>query len=142
MSDYLSGEWLGLVADHVDPPPLQKPDGMKITPHDYLLKDAAQMLHGIQSQFKGCLNGDHMSMGKTLEATLVMHHLLDKPGFSLVVCPASLLDNWEDSIAGYYHEVCPLSIFANVPQLTTNKDALHMFSDSTTVISLHTISTP
>ncbi|MGQ0840980.1 DEAD/DEAH box helicase [Actinokineospora sp.] len=100
--------WLGeLVARTVDPDggpeEVGQPDALAATLRDYQQR-GVRWLHRMTSLgFGGCL-ADDMGLGKTI--MLIALHLrraLDPAtsGPTLVVCPASLLGNWEHEIARF-----------------------------------------
>lgn len=78
---------------------------MPVAPHDYQLKGAAQIEYMCKGPFRGCLVGDPMGLGKTLQAILSMMPIRDDPGLILVVCPASLCKQWVQSIHGAFSDV-------------------------------------
>lgn len=85
---------------------------MTLVPHPWQLKGAAQGLLCCESMFKGFLLGDGMGVGKTLTAILMMHALKDKPGMSLVVCPAGVCHKWAATIDNSWR---PVSLDSNFP---------------------------
>ncbi|MGY1439677.1 DEAD/DEAH box helicase [Streptomyces reniochalinae] len=81
-------------------PPLPPPAGLHATLRDYQLR-GLDWLHRMTSLGLGGCLADDMGLGKTL--TLIALHLrrqesLDTAGPTLVVCPASLLGNWQREI--------------------------------------------
>jgi superfamily II DNA or RNA helicase len=58
-----------------------------------------------------------MGLGKTLCAIMAMRIVKDDPGFSMVVAPKVLCQQWVDQIEGAFEEVIPQSE-NRVPRLT------------------------
>ncbi|WP_329202108.1 MULTISPECIES: DEAD/DEAH box helicase [unclassified Streptomyces] len=79
-----------------DPAPLPQPAGLKATLRDYQARGLA-WLDLMTSLGLGACLADDMGLGKTV--TLIALHLhRDRPEPTLVVCPASLLGNWQREI--------------------------------------------
>ena len=78
------------------------PEHMVIVPHNYQLKGAAQLNYLCSSPAKGALLGDYMGLGKTLQAVLCMYLQRHEMGLSLVLCPASLCQQWINCIEGAF----------------------------------------
>jgi superfamily II DNA or RNA helicase len=77
-------------------PPAAQPDGLHATLRDYQLRGLAWLDLMTSLGLGGCL-ADDMGLGKTI--TLIALHLhRDHPAPTLVVCPASLLGNWQREI--------------------------------------------
>jgi SNF2 family DNA or RNA helicase len=79
---------------------------MAIIPHDYQLKGAAQAHALCDSPFRGILIGHAMGVGKTMIAILAMWLRRHEPGMSLAICPASLCEQWVETIEHTWKEVC------------------------------------
>lgn len=62
--------------------------GFKLTPRDYQLYGVASMLN-----FKSCINGDAMGLGKTGQSIMSIEMANLKP--ALIITPASLKYNWQ-----------------------------------------------
>ncbi|MFJ8676651.1 DEAD/DEAH box helicase [Streptomyces sp. NPDC093589] len=76
--------------------PLPQPPGLRATLRDYQLRGMAWLDTMISVGLGGCL-ADDMGLGKTI--TVIALHLYRKPTAPvLVVCPASLLGNWQREI--------------------------------------------
>ncbi|MCJ1680223.1 DEAD/DEAH box helicase [Streptomyces sp. APSN-46.1] len=76
--------------------PLPPPAGLKATLRDYQARGLAWLDLMTSLGLGGCL-ADDMGLGKTV--TLIALHLhRDRPEPTLVVCPASLLGNWQREI--------------------------------------------
>ncbi|MFE2140556.1 SNF2-related protein [Streptomyces sp. NPDC059456] len=76
--------------------PLPQPAGLKATLRDYQARGLAWLDLMTSLGLGGCL-ADDMGLGKTV--TLIALHLhRDRPEPTLVVCPASLLGNWQREI--------------------------------------------
>jgi superfamily II DNA or RNA helicase len=79
-------------------PPLDQPDDLATTLRDYQ-RHGFSWLDTVTSLGLGACLADDMGLGKTV--TLIALHLRRaalRPGPTLVVCPASLLGNWEDEV--------------------------------------------
>ncbi|MFE0381044.1 DEAD/DEAH box helicase [Streptomyces inhibens] len=76
--------------------PLPQPSGLRATLRDYQLRGMAWLDTMTSLGLGGCL-ADDMGLGKTI--TVIALHLHQRPGAPvLVVCPASLLGNWQREI--------------------------------------------
>ncbi|MFI0709213.1 DEAD/DEAH box helicase [Streptomyces inhibens] len=76
--------------------PLPQPPGLRATLRDYQLRGMAWLDTMTSLGLGGCL-ADDMGLGKTI--TVIALHLHQRPGAPvLVVCPASLLGNWQREI--------------------------------------------
>jgi SNF2 family DNA or RNA helicase len=72
-------------------------DSLKKTLRPYQTTGVAWLLHLFRNQLGGIL-ADEMGLGKTLQALAFLSTLRQEQGFStvsLVVCPATLLENWK-----------------------------------------------
>ena len=72
-------------------------DSLKNTLRPYQTTGVAWLLHLFRNQLGGIL-ADEMGLGKTLQALAFLSALRQERGFStvsLVVCPATLLENWK-----------------------------------------------
>lgn len=82
--------------------------GLNAKPYPYQ-RDGISFLRFVASQEVGCILADEMGLGKTLQ---VIGLLLDEAtagrGPSLVVCPATLLENWRREIAQFAPELTVL----------------------------------
>ncbi|MBU7600780.1 DEAD/DEAH box helicase [Streptomyces sp. P38-E01] len=82
-------------------PPVPQPDLLRASLRDYQLR-GLNWLHQLTSWGLGCCLADDMGLGKTI--TLIAFHLHRQSladgaaGPTLVVCPASLLGNWQREI--------------------------------------------
>nr|WP_234426965.1 DEAD/DEAH box helicase [Streptomyces niger] len=79
-----------------DAAPLEKPAGLQATLRDYQLRGLAWLDRMTTLGLGGCL-ADDMGLGKTV-TTIALHLHRDHPDPTLVVCPASLLGNWQREI--------------------------------------------
>ncbi|MEG3626764.1 DEAD/DEAH box helicase [Streptomyces poriticola] len=81
------------------PHPAEPPPGLQATLRDYQLRGLAWLELMTSFGLGGCL-ADDMGLGKTV--TLIALHLKRaRPEPTLVVCPASLLGNWQREIARF-----------------------------------------
>ncbi|MFH8573564.1 DEAD/DEAH box helicase [Streptomyces sp. NPDC017993] len=86
--------------DRADTEPLRQPAALTATLRDYQLRGLG-WLHRMTSLGLGCCLADDMGLGKTI--TLISLHLhrqtdQDSAGPTLVVCPTSLMGNWQREI--------------------------------------------
>ncbi|MFD8939971.1 DEAD/DEAH box helicase [Streptomyces sp. NPDC059578] len=80
-------------------PPVEQPPGLRARLRDYQREGLAWLDLMTSLGLGGCL-ADDMGLGKTV--TLIALHLRrDRPEPTLVVCPASLLGNWQREIARF-----------------------------------------
>lgn len=68
------------------------------------------LLH-YRKKIGGAILADEMGLGKTIQAITyltLLNHLEDDPGPHLIVCPASLLENWERELKKWCPSFCVL----------------------------------
>jgi SNF2 family DNA or RNA helicase len=95
--------WLQELKERISAPPapLAPPDGLAATLRDYQLQGLGWLDRMTSLGLGACL-ADDMGLGKTI--TLIALHLHRRAlgaGGTLVVCPASLLGNWEREITRF-----------------------------------------
>ena len=99
--------WLEALRQRIATPdegtePIGQPAALRATLRDYQLRGLRWLDRMTSLGLGGCL-ADDMGLGKTI--TLIALHLHRDSGPTLVVCPASLLGNWEREIRRFAPEV-------------------------------------
>ncbi|MCM2390824.1 DEAD/DEAH box helicase [Streptomyces albipurpureus] len=83
--------------------PVPPPRGLVATLRDYQLRGLAWLDLMTSLGLGGCL-ADDMGLGKTV-TVIALHLHRDRPNPTLVVCPASLLGNWQREISRFAPDV-------------------------------------
>ncbi len=84
-----------------EPHELAEPDGLHATLRPYQRRGVAWMSEMVDLGLGGVL-ADDMGLGKTIQLIALHLHRLDRTeGPTLVVCPASLVGNWERELARF-----------------------------------------
>ncbi|WP_394361116.1 DEAD/DEAH box helicase [Amycolatopsis sp. SB7-3] len=98
--DVLTDGWLAALRERLlaPPEPQAPPRGLAATLRDYQMRGLQWLTAMTSIGLGGCL-ADDMGLGKTI--TLISLHLHRADGPTLVVCPASLLGNWEREITKF-----------------------------------------
>ncbi|MFI1012228.1 DEAD/DEAH box helicase [Streptomyces sp. NPDC020965] len=79
--------------------PIPAPPGLSATLRDYQLRGLAWLHLMTSLGLGGCL-ADDMGLGKTV-TVIALHLHRDRPDPTLVICPASLLGNWQREISRF-----------------------------------------
>ncbi len=97
------GGWLTTLRERLTaaPEPVTAPDGLHATLRDYQLRGVGWLQRMTGLGLGACL-ADDMGLGKTI--TLIALHLT-RTGPTLVVCPASLMGNWEREFGRFAPDV-------------------------------------
>ncbi|WP_410657610.1 DEAD/DEAH box helicase [Amycolatopsis sp. lyj-112] len=101
--DVLTDGWLTALRERLlaPPEPQAPPRGLAATLRDYQLRGLQWLTAMTSIGLGGCL-ADDMGLGKTITLiSLHLHRGETAPGPTLVVCPASLLGNWEREITRF-----------------------------------------
>jgi SNF2 family DNA or RNA helicase len=93
--------------------PVGLPEVQKVSLRDYQ-KDGVYWIHFLKKYGFGGILADEMGLGKTIQALTILEMERGK-GLSIVVCPKSLIYNWEAEIKKYY---------PNIKVLIVDKDSL------------------
>ncbi|HEY3562029.1 MAG TPA: DEAD/DEAH box helicase [Kribbella sp.] len=86
-------EMLARLRSAEEPAPLVEPVGLRATLRDYQRRGVAWMAQLANLGLGGCL-ADDMGLGKTIQV-IALHLQLKGRGPTVVVCPSTLLGNWE-----------------------------------------------
>ncbi|WP_059049814.1 DEAD/DEAH box helicase [Paenibacillus senegalimassiliensis] len=102
-SGMLSAFVSGSVVRHPDPRPV--PQGLRGTLRPYQER-GYQWLSAMRDLGFGALLADDMGLGKTIQViTVLLDRVNSSPGKSLIICPTSLLGNWQREIARFAPEL-------------------------------------
>ncbi|HWD77281.1 MAG TPA: DEAD/DEAH box helicase [Kribbella sp.] len=86
-----------------EPAPFAEPAGLRATLRDYQRRGVAWMAQLADLGLGGCL-ADDMGLGKTIQV-IALHLQLKGRGPTLVVCPSTLLGNWEREFSRFAPDV-------------------------------------
>lgn len=119
-------------------------EGLKLDVRHYQTFGAKYALH-----YRRTLLGDEMGLGKTIQALALINHLFENnEGYSIVVCPLSVLANWKREIeqhsnlkAFIFHGNQRASAFLNWQEekgvlLTTYEQTFHLELENLTINAL------
>jgi superfamily II DNA or RNA helicase len=86
-----------------EPAASAEPEGLRATLRDYQRRGVAWMAHLADLGLGGCL-ADDMGLGKTIQV-IALHLQLKGRGPTVVVCPSTLLGNWQREFERFAPEV-------------------------------------
>lgn len=104
--------------------------------YEHLLRDyqkaGYQWLQTISSSGFGGILADDMGLGKTLQMIALLEANKTKDGISIVICPSSLILNWQDEIHKFSKELKCCSVYGSLKQ---RKHQIHGYQEYDVLIT-------
>ncbi|SFS52524.1 DEAD/DEAH box helicase [Paenibacillus sp. BC26] len=98
--------WIGQLNESADLPLVDTPDAFQGELRHYQLQGVSWLAFLRKFGLGGCL-ADDMGLGKTIQFTAYLQHVLEQGSFgpSLLICPTSVIGNWEKELERFAPEL-------------------------------------